>query len=97
MIRPSIPAGDVWPSPVPNRTTGSPARVGLAALFSVPSPLNAANGPEPEESAVNRPGTLGRTGTLKGSDSPSEVDTVAWVTPELIPYGTMALTCVDEA
>src|ERR1035438_8588428 len=95
--RPSMPVGEVWPSPVPNRTTGSPAFAGLLAVFTVPSALNAASGPEPEESAVNRPGTVEATGMLNGSEVPAALVTATAVWDGLIPYGTIAPICVPDA
>src|ERR1035441_6408508 len=88
MIRPSMPAGEVWPSPVPKSTTGSPAFAGLLAVFRVPFALSAATRPEPEESAVNSPGTLVATGMLNGREVPFALVTVTAVWDGLIPYGT---------
>src|ERR1035441_5096102 len=97
MIRPSRPAGEVWPSPVPKRTTGSPGLAGLLAVFRVPSALSAASGPEPEESAANRPGTLEATGMVNESEVPFALVTVTAVWDGLIPYGTMAPIWVPDA
>src|SRR6516164_4680999 len=91
MIWPSGKDFSNTPAPVANRTTTEPGAAGLLAELIVPSSFNAATGPFPDPSYVNKPGIVSTTASETGRLlDPVRTVTVVAVWP-VIPYGTITL------
>src|ERR1051325_9832894 len=88
--RPSIPAGLVWPSPVPNRITTEPFSAGFDGEFGELSWFRIAPFPFPDESAENSAGAAAATGNVTGADAlPWYTTTICVFALPATEYGTI--------